>query len=154
MRTFALACSAVLAAAVLAQPLYGGHPRAPITPEHPRVAWTKPDANYPLQVRVFSSDRQNHIHAGIIDTVSYGSGNLLGNPAVGFDYQSDCTGGFMHNASEGEYYQGKWKKQDRKIEILVMETGSNHSEKCEMDVTLKPEPYSKDNLPPKLVTAH
>ena len=58
----------------------------------------------------------------------------------------------MHNDSPGEYYQGKWKTQDRKIEILTMEPGRTYSEKCTIDVTLKAAPYSKENPPPKLVT--
>lgn len=122
--------------------------------EMPRVAWSTANPDYPLKVRVLSSDRHQERHGGLIYTNSYGSANLLGTPNVGLDYTSNCEGGFLHNQEGGEYYQGKWKKQDREIEILVVETGQNRPEKCKIDVTLKPAPYSKDNPPPRLVTAH
>jgi hypothetical protein len=144
--------SVALAIVLFAQPFFGAY--IPHTPEQVRVAWTKPDPQYPLKVRVLTSDRHGHVHAGIVLTDSYGSGNLWGDPMVGFDYSSHCEGGFMHNESAGEFYQGKWKTQDRKIEILTMEPGRTYSEKCTIDVTLKPAPYSKENPPPKLVTAH
>lgn len=144
--------SVVLAVTLLAQPFFGGY--RPHEPEHPRVAWTTPDAQYPLKVRVLSSDRHQNLLHGVVVTDSYGSGNLWGDPNVGFDYASHCDGGFMHNAAAGEFYQGKWKTQDRKIEILVVQPGLTHPEKCTIEVTLKPAPYSKDNPPPKLVTSH
>jgi hypothetical protein len=121
--------------------------------EMPRVTWSTPNPDYPLKVRVLSSDRHQERHSGMIYTDSYGSANILGNPNVGLDYKSTCEGGFLHNQEGGEYYQGKWKKQDREIELLVVETGQNRPEKCKIDVTLKPAPYTKDNPPPHLVTA-
>lgn len=141
--------SAVLVLALLAVPcLTAQRPH-----EMPRVTWSTPNPDYPLKVRVLSSDRQQTRHSNLIYTNSYGSANILGNPNVGLDYTSTCEGGFLHNAEGGEYYQGKWKKQDREIEILVVETGQNHPEKCKIDVTLKAVPYSKENPPPRLVTA-
>ena len=121
--------------------------------ESPRVAWTTPDADYPLKVRVLTSARRNSRHAGLVYTEDYGSGNLLSSPDIGFDYNSRCDGGFLHNADAGEFYQGRWKKQDRKLEILIVRTGQSRPEKCEVDVTLKSAPYGKDNPPPHLVTA-
>jgi hypothetical protein len=118
--------------------------------EPPHTAAMEPNPQYPLKVRVLSSDR-THDRYG---TKSYGSGNLLQEPMVGFDYSSDCSGGFMHNGAQGEYYQGRWKKQDRKIEILTAETGSTHVDKCDIDITEKPKPYGPGNPPPRLVTAH
>jgi hypothetical protein len=141
--------SAIIVLALLVVPSLGAQSQH----EMPRVTWTTPDPDYPLKVRVLSSARQEHRHAGIIYTDSYGSANILGTPNVGLDYTSSCEGGFLHNQESGEFYQGKWKKQDREIEILVVETGKSHPEKCKIDVTLKPAPYSKDNPPPKLVTA-
>ena len=122
--------------------------------EPPRVAWSTPNPEYPLKVQVLSSARSESHHAGIITTSSYGSANLLATPKVGLDYSSHCEGGFLHNGEAEEFYQGKWKKQDRQIEILVVQTGSTHPEKCTIDVTLKAAPYGKDNPPPRLVTAH
>jgi hypothetical protein len=124
--------------------------------EPPRVAWETPDPAYPLKVHILSSDRHytHHSHTGLIDTESYGSGNLLGPPPTGFDYTSYCPGGFLHNAQHEEFYQGRWKQQDQKLEILIVETGHNKPDKCEIKITVKAQPYSKDNPPPHLVTAH
>jgi hypothetical protein len=119
----------------------------------PRVAWSTPNPDYPLKVRVLSSDRHENRHGGLTFTNSYGSANILGSPNVGLDYTSNCSGGFLRNAEAGEYYQGRWKKQDRKIEILMVETGQNRPQKCDIEVTLKPAPYSRDNPPPHLVTS-
>jgi hypothetical protein len=121
--------------------------------EMPRVTWATPNPDYPLKVHVLTSDRHNERRSGMIYTNSYGSANLLGTPNIGLDYTSTCAGGFLHNQEGAEFYQGKWKKQDREIEILVVETGQNRPEKCKIDVTLKPAPYTKDNPPPHLVTA-
>lgn len=142
--------SAVVVLALLAAPCLG----AQAFHEMPRVTWSTPNPDYPLKVRVLTSDRHQERHSSLIYTNSYGSANILGTPNVGLDYTSTCAGGFIHNQESGEYYQGKWKKQDREIEILVVETGQNHPEKCKIDVTLKPAPYSKDNPPPRLVTSH
>ena len=142
--------SRALAVLLLAAPLL----TAQRPHDMPRVTWSTPNPDYPLKVRVLSSDRHQSRHSGLIYTDSYGSANLLGNPNVGLDYTSTCEGGFLHNQEGGEYYQGKWKKQDREIEILVVETGHTSPEKCKIDVTLKPAPYSKDNPPPRLVTSH
>jgi hypothetical protein len=127
--------------------------------ESPHVAYMTPNADYPLKLRILSSERRSHRYRGGIEsTESYGSGNLLGdgsgNDVKGFDYSTDsCVGGFMHNAQHGEFYQGKWKKQDQKIEILTVETGQTKPDKCTISVTLKDKPYGKDNPPPKLVTS-
>jgi hypothetical protein len=137
--------SAILFLALTAQMHVGGL-RVPRPVESPRVAATAPNPDYPLKVRVLGSAR-THDKFG---THSYGVGNLLGGKPVGFDYTSDCEGGFLHNVQEGEFYQGKWKKQDRKVEILVQDPGNTHVEKCDVNVTLKAEPYGKDNPPPAL----
>lgn len=143
MRSTVLALTLIAAASLGAQAFH----------EMPRVAWTTPNPDYPLKVRVLSSARhQQNRGGGLTATNSYGSANLL-EPKVGMDYTSSCDGGFLHNGEAGEYYQGKWKKQDHEIEILVVETGQNRPEKCKIYVTLKPAPYGKDNPPPALVTA-
>jgi hypothetical protein len=141
--------SAILLLAFAAQFHHGG---GGLPPEHeaPHTAATEPNPQYPLKVRVLSSDR-THDRYG---TKSYGSGNLLQEPMVGFDYSSDCGGGFLHNGTKGEFYQGRWKKQDHKIEILTLETGSTHVDKCDIEITEKPKPYGPDNPPPRLTTAH
>ena len=143
--------TAVLTFTLLAQLTLGACAFAQQDP--PRVAWSTPNPAYPIKVRILSSDRHNSHHSGIYDTQSYGSGNILATPAVGFDYNSNCSGGFVHNAGEGDFYQAKWKQPNAKLEILIVQTGSNHPEKCTVNVALKPAPYTRDNPPPHLVTA-
>jgi hypothetical protein len=138
--------------AILLFALLGQRHQLASSVEPPRVAWTTPNANYPLQVRILTSGRHSWWQFGMVHTQDYGSGNLLGSPQIGFDFNSDCDGGFLHNASAGEFYEGRWKTQDRKIEILMVRTGQTKPEKCTIDVSLKPAPYSKDNPPPHLVT--
>ncbi|HZL25466.1 MAG TPA: hypothetical protein VFC39_02930 [Acidobacteriaceae bacterium] len=117
--------------------------------ESPGVAATTPNADYPLKVHILGAMR-NQDRSGVH---GYGSGNLLGPPPVGFDYTYNCEYGFLHNAQAGEFYQGKWKTPDRKIELLTQEMGSNHVDKCTINVTLKSAPYSKENPPPRAPTA-
>jgi hypothetical protein len=112
---------------------------APAQWEAPGVASTVPNPEYPLHIRVLSQGERVHNRFGVH---SFGRADLLGNPVRGFDYAFDCYAGFLHNAN-GEFYQGRWKKPDQKIEILVQRVGSNHVDKCELNVTLKAEPYGR-----------
>jgi hypothetical protein len=137
---------ALLVAPLLAVPSFAQN-------DHARIAWDTPNPDYPLKVRILTVDRQHHYHDHIEDTHSYGSGNLLANPDVGFDYSTYCPGGFVHNVLSGEFYQGRWKQPDRKLEILLVQVGSKQVEKCTVNVTLKPAPYTHDNPRPHLVTA-
>jgi hypothetical protein len=144
---------AALLFALAVPALFVPHSSAAVYDEHPRVPWSTPNPAYPLKIRILSVDRHYGHHGGVDYTQSYGSGNLLSDPQVGFDYTSDCLGGFTHNAEEEDFYQGKWKQQDRKLEILMVEAGEKNVEKCTINVTLKPAPYTKKNPPPHLVTA-
>ena len=105
----------------------------------PGTASTVPNPDYPLHIRVLSQGERVHNQFG---THSFGRADLLGSPIRGMDYSFDCGSGFMWNQS-GEYYQGRWKKPDQKIEILIQRIGSNHVDKCDINVTMKPEPYGK-----------
>ena len=112
--------------------------------EPPGVASTTPNPDYPLHLRVLSQGERVHNRFGVH---SFGRADLLGNPVRGVDYTFDCYTAFLHNAS-GEFYQGRWKKPDQKIEILIQRVGSNHVDKCELNVTMKAEPYGRYGPPP------
>ena len=112
---------------------------APAQWEPPGVASTVPNPEYPLHIFVLSQGERVHNRFG---THSFGRADLLANPIRGLDYTFDCYTGFLHNAS-GEFYQGRWKKPDQKIEILVQRVGSNHVDKCELNVTMKAEAYGR-----------
>lgn len=107
------------------------------------VAATTPNPNYPLHLHILGSHRSYDSFG----TKSYGRGNLIGSPTLGFDYVSGCPGGFLHNAEKDEFYQGRWKKPNQKIEILTQKIGSDHVDRCEISVTLKSTPYGRPSTP-------
>jgi hypothetical protein len=105
----------------------------------PGTASTVPNPAYPLHIRVLMQGERVHNQFGVH---SFGRADLLENPIRGMDYSFDCYSGFMYN-QPGEYYQGRWKKPDQKMEILIQRIGSNKVDKCDLNVTMKPEPYGK-----------
>lgn len=107
--------------------------------EPPGVASTVPNPNYPLHILVLSQGERVRNRFG---THSFGRADLLENPVRGMDYAFDCETGFLHNAN-GEFYQGRWKKPDKEMEILVQHVGSDHVDKCTLKVTMKAEPYGR-----------
>jgi hypothetical protein len=107
----------------------------------PGVASTAPNPDYPLHVRVLSQGQRVHNQFG---THGFGRADLLGSPVHGMDYAFDCYTSFLHNQN-GEFYQGRWKKPDREMEILVQSMGSDHVDKCTLKVTMKAEPYGRYN---------
>ena len=102
------------------------------------TASTVPNPAYPLRIRVLSQGERVHNQFGVH---SFGRANLMGTPIRGMDYAFDCYSGFLHNGPPDEFYQGKWKKPDREIEILVQRVGGDHVDKCTIKVTLKSQPY-------------
>jgi hypothetical protein len=117
-----------------------GNAHEHVPPSGPAAA---PNADYPLKVHLLITSR----HQGKAEQRTDGSGNLLGEPEVGFDYRANCL--LLHNDHHDEFYQGKWKKQDKKIEVLAQQPGETRIDKCELDVTLKAQPYTKENPAPK-----
>ena len=107
--------------------------------EAPGVASTAPNPDYPLHIRVLSNQR-THNRFGYH---GFGRADLLGPTIRGMDYTFDCERGFMHNEHRDEFYQGRWKKPDQKMEILIQKVGSDHVEKCTLEVTLKDAPYGR-----------
>jgi hypothetical protein len=107
--------------------------------EPPGVASTVPNPSYPLRLRVLSADRLRDrfgVHG-------FGRADLLGPPVRGLDYTYVCGEGFLHNGPADEFYQGRWKKPDQEMEILVQRVGSDHVDKCDIKVTMKAEPYGR-----------
>src|SRR5271170_8055665 len=109
----------------------------------PDVPATTPNPDFPLRLRSFRN-HWNHVN-GIYD--GYGRGDLLGDKPTGLDYTFACGEPFLHNAQPSEFYQARWKKQDQKLEILMQKVGSDHLQKCELKVTLKPMPYGRYGAP-------
>jgi hypothetical protein len=110
------------------------------------VPATTPNKDYPLKLHFLDGE------AGVsgFSSVGVGSGNLLGEHSVGFDYTYKCDQGFEQTPDPEAFYQGKWKKQDKEIEILTKEPFSDKTHKCKLDVGMRTAPYTDDNKPPPL----
>lgn len=101
----------------------------------------KPDANYPLRVHIFRTHGTDtrlgdHGH-GVADILPDGT-----NPAMGLDYVYDCPENPVANTGQ-EFYQARWKKPNLKLEILMQRAGSDHIDRCELDVQMKARPFGK-----------
>jgi hypothetical protein len=109
----------------------------------PDVPATTPNPDFPLRVRIFGN-RWNHVRGNY---QGFGRGDLLGDKPRGFDYTYSCNEPFLHNALKQEFYQARWKKQNLKLEILMQRVGSEHLDRCELKVALKPVPYGRYHAP-------
>ena len=103
----------------------------------PDVPATAPNPEFPLHLHIFTN-RWSHVRGNY---EGWGRGDLLGDKPTGLDFTFSCGEPFLFNAQQGEFYQARWKKQDHKLEILMQKVGSDHLQKCELNVTLKPTPY-------------
>ena len=107
----------------------------------PNVPVTQPSANYPVQIRILSV-RWNKV----LGTYSgYGRADLIGADAKGIDFTYDCDNPFMANSLHGEFYQARWKKPEKELEILAQKIGSNHQEKCTLKTSVKSAAYAKNS---------
>jgi hypothetical protein len=98
--------------------------------------YTEPNAAYPLKVKLLQAEHQTTT-AYTVTVKTVGSGNVLGDHVLGFDYKTSCPGGL-----ETGTYQAKWKKQDKKIELLTLIQGKTKSSTCAFDVEMKTAPYA------------
>ncbi len=105
----------------------------------PDVPSTAPNPQYPLHVHVFA----NHYNYDNGGYHGYGRADILGTKPSGFDYTYSCSEPFLHNAQAAEFFQAKWKKQNEKLELLMLKVGSNREQKCQLNVTLKQTPYGQ-----------
>jgi hypothetical protein len=39
-------------------------------------------------------------------------------------------------------YQARWKQQDKTLQILLQEVGSNRISPCDLELTIQPQPYN------------
>ena len=134
MKTFILALMLLLpASSLLAQAFV----------QPPDVPATVPNPEFPLRVHILG----DHWHYVRGNYQGWGRGNLLGDMPTGFDYTYTCDEPFLHNAQRDETYQARWKKRDRKLEILTQKVGSDHLHRCELRIALKPVPYGRHIAP-------
>jgi hypothetical protein len=144
-------------------------PLSPATSRPPDIPFVEPDADFPLRVHLFSARfGQDSVHLyrtlrGEMNggpgyyqsTASYhgfGTGNLLGDPTRGFDFDFDCGSSFVENRQPQEFYEARWKRQDESLEILMLPVGSDRADTCELRLTFKAHPFDPA-IPPVLPSA-
>ena len=129
--------STLLTLALFAQ--YGRNQPLYYSPIPPYVPVSEPYADYPVQVRIletrWSFDRGEYL--------GFGRGDILGPDHRGFDYTYSCGEPFKYNQLHGEFYEAKWKKQDQELEVLLQKVGSNHTARCTLKTSMKPESFSQ-----------
>ena len=103
------------------------------TPDGPATA---PNPQFPLHVEVV----QTQATAGRDGSRGFGRGNILGTPEKGIDFTYQCSSAVL-NTGKNEFYQARWKKQDRQLQLLMQRIGSDHLDKCDLDVSYKAQPY-------------
>jgi hypothetical protein len=106
----------------------------------PDFAYEIPSPDYPVQFHVIDAHRmEENIDHG------FGIANLSdptpGTTLQGADFQYDCVWGFLHNSQPLAYYQGHWIKPGQKLELLLQRAGSDKVDKCQITVSLHPQPY-------------
>ncbi len=110
-----------------------------------RVRWSDPDfasersdPNYPLQFHVFEGQRREND----VNDEGWGTGNIVdpAQPASRqrVDYQYECTFGFLNNSQTMNYYQARWLKPGRQIEVLLERPGTDKVDRCAVTVSLHP----------------
>ena len=92
---------------------------------------TAPNPDFPLHVHIF------------IAKGGFGRGDILDATPQGFDYTTTCGNSFFNNGQPAEFYQARWKKPNEKIELLLQRIGSDHTLRCELNITIKGKPYGR-----------
>jgi hypothetical protein len=129
----------ILAFAMLGQVLR--YPRPIYTPIAPYVPATEQFEDYPVEVRILDA----HWRFDRGEYIGYGRADVLGATPLGADYAYSCGEPFKSNELHGEFYGGKWKKPEEKLEIILQQVGSKHTTLCTLKVTLKSVAYAADS---------
>jgi hypothetical protein len=108
----------------------------PITPDGPTDVQ---NPEFPLRVQILAANWRHNPFG----TSEWGRGDIEVPQRQGFEYNGDCWVPFT--ATRGaEVYSARWKKQGKRLELLVGKVGSNNkSDRCELKVDLKPFTYER-----------
>ena len=109
------------------------HPAIPNGPPE------SPNPSYPFKVVILGTHWNHH---NLYGTNGWGRGNIFLPEKHGFDFTYQCDQPFMVNRISQPYY-ARWKKQDKTIELLEGRIGTDKTQKCELKIELKPNPYER-----------
>jgi hypothetical protein len=106
----------------------------------PEIPFTDPAPDYPVHLHIITGFRNLSAAAGV---QGYGTANLVGDGGSlqGVDYNYNCSHGLIPNAQPEEFFQGHWVKKDQRIEVLLQRMGSDHVDRCQLNVSVKGSPY-------------
>ena len=118
--------------------LPGGTISGPLWTE-PEISFSDPASDYPLHLHIITGFRL--LFTGRVQ--GYGTANLVadGGSLQGVDYNYNCSQGLIPNAQAEEFFQGHWVKKDQRLEILLQRIGSDHVDRCQLNVSMKGSPY-------------
>lgn len=107
----------------------------------PEISFSDPATDYPLRLHVITGYRR--LYAG--GAQGYGTANLVADAGVleGVDFNYNCSHGLIPNAQADEFFQGRWVKKDQRMEILLQRIGSDHVDRCQLNVSVKGAPYAE-----------
>ena len=108
---------------------------AQVPPSIPAIA---PNPDYPLHVQIHVT----HGSFGTNGNHAEGRGNILDTPQVGFDFYDSCDQRLPMGYQPDVVYQARWKQQDKTLQILLQEVGSNRISPCDLELTIQPQPYN------------
>jgi len=105
----------------------------------PEISFTDAASDYPLHLHVLTGFRS--LSTGGVQ--GYGTANLVSDGGLyqGVDFNYDCSRGLIPNAQPEEFFQGRWVKKDQRMEILLQRIGSDHVDRCQLNVSVKGSPY-------------
>ena len=118
--------------------LPGGTITGPLWTE-PEISFNEPDPDYPVHLHIITGTR--HLFTGGVQ--GYGTANLVADGGLlqGVDYNYNCSHGLIPNGQPDEFFQGHWVKKDQRMEVLLQRIGSDHVDRCQLNVSVRGSPY-------------
>jgi hypothetical protein len=117
----------------------------------PEISFSDPASDYPVHLHIITGYR--HLFTGGVQ--GYGTANLVANggPSQGVDYNYSCSHGLIPNALPDEFFQGHWVRKNQRMEILLQRIGSDHVDRCQLNVSVKASPYPNSSTASTNATA-
>jgi len=102
-----------------------------VKPMAPAVPVTAPHADYPVHVRLTIAKGGQKATA----FVGYGKGEIMGDQPQPFSFTYTCEAALPASGAD-EFYQGRWKTPNLKLDVLTSRPGSTHVDHCELEIAI------------------